>query len=129
MQTTIRSAVTFTGAGLHSGLRARMTVHPASAEYGIWFRRTDVIGRDAMVQAHWSAVENAKLCHSSASMNCAVSNSDLPRSASAPSNLAVELANPNPRRATDTRTRPDHPFRTIVDCTRRQSTPSASAVS
>jgi UDP-3-O-[3-hydroxymyristoyl] N-acetylglucosamine deacetylase len=39
-----------------------MTVHPASAEYGIWFRRTDVIGRDAMVQAHWSAVENARLC-------------------------------------------------------------------
>ncbi|WP_347310468.1 UDP-3-O-acyl-N-acetylglucosamine deacetylase [Defluviimonas sp. SAOS-178_SWC] len=62
MQTTIRSAVTFTGRGLHSGLRARMTVHPASAEYGIWFRRTDVIGRDAMVQAHWSAVSNARLC-------------------------------------------------------------------
>lgn len=62
MQTTIRSAVTFTGAGLHSGLRARMTVLPASAEYGIWFRRTDVIGRDPMVQAHWSAVENARLC-------------------------------------------------------------------
>ena len=39
-----------------------MTVLPASAEYGIWFRRTDVIGRDPMVQAHWSAVENAKLC-------------------------------------------------------------------
>lgn len=62
MQTTIRSAVTFTGRGLHSGLRARMTVHPASAEYGIWFRRTDVIGRDAMVQAHWSSVSNARLC-------------------------------------------------------------------
>lgn len=62
MQTTIRSAVSFSGTGLHSGLRARMTVHPASAEYGIWFRRTDVIGRDPMVQAHWSAVENAKLC-------------------------------------------------------------------
>ncbi|OYX41130.1 MAG: UDP-3-O-[3-hydroxymyristoyl] N-acetylglucosamine deacetylase [Rhodobacterales bacterium 32-67-9] len=62
MQTTLRSAVTFTGRGLHSGLRARMSVHPASAEYGIWFRRTDVIGRDAMVQAHWSSVSNAKLC-------------------------------------------------------------------
>jgi UDP-3-O-[3-hydroxymyristoyl] N-acetylglucosamine deacetylase len=62
VQTTIRSAVTFTGTGLHSGLRARMTVHPASAEYGIWFRRSDVIGRDPMVQAHWSAVENARLC-------------------------------------------------------------------
>ncbi|MBC7143645.1 MAG: UDP-3-O-acyl-N-acetylglucosamine deacetylase [Rhodobacteraceae bacterium] len=62
MQTTIRSAVTFTGRGLHSGLRARMTVHPASVEYGVWFRRTDVIGRDAMVQAHWSSVSNARLC-------------------------------------------------------------------
>lgn len=62
LQTTIRSAVSFTGRGLHSGRPVRMTVHPASAEYGIWFRRTDVIGRDAMVQAHWSAVENARLC-------------------------------------------------------------------
>lgn len=62
MQTTLRSAVTFSGTGLHSGRRVRMTVHPASAEYGIWFRRTDVIGRDPMVQAHWSQVENARLC-------------------------------------------------------------------
>lgn len=62
MQTTIRSSVTFTGVGLHSGLRARMTILPASAEYGIWFRRTDVIGRDAMVQAHWAAVSDATLC-------------------------------------------------------------------
>ncbi len=54
--------MTFTGVGLHSGLRARMTIHPASAEYGIWFRRTDVIGRDAMVQAHWASVSNATLC-------------------------------------------------------------------
>ena len=35
-------------------------------------------------------VENAKFGHSSASMNCAVSKSDLPRNASATSNLAVE---------------------------------------
>lgn len=62
MQTTLRSSVTFTGRGLHSGLRARLTVHPASAEYGIWFRRTDVIGADPMVQAHWSAVSSATLC-------------------------------------------------------------------
>ncbi|MCB2128359.1 MAG: UDP-3-O-acyl-N-acetylglucosamine deacetylase [Rhodobacteraceae bacterium] len=62
MQTTIRSSISFTGKGLHSGTRARMTVHPASAEYGIWFRRTDVIGRDAMVRAHWASVSNAKLC-------------------------------------------------------------------
>ncbi|MGB3178058.1 MAG: UDP-3-O-acyl-N-acetylglucosamine deacetylase [Albidovulum sp.] len=62
MQTTIRSSITFSGRGLHSGRPVRMTVHPASAEYGIWFRRTDVIGTDAMIQAHWSAVSNATLC-------------------------------------------------------------------
>jgi UDP-3-O-[3-hydroxymyristoyl] N-acetylglucosamine deacetylase len=39
-----------------------MTVHPASAEHGIWFRRTDVAGRDALVPAHWSAVRDARLC-------------------------------------------------------------------
>ena len=62
VQTTIKSPVTFTGTGLHSGRRARITINPASAEYGIWFRRTDVIGKDAMVPARWHAVPNAKLC-------------------------------------------------------------------
>ncbi len=62
MQTTIKSAVSFSGTGLHSGQRARMTIRPASAEYGIWFRRTDVIGRDPMVPARWDAVPSAKLC-------------------------------------------------------------------
>jgi UDP-3-O-[3-hydroxymyristoyl] N-acetylglucosamine deacetylase len=39
-----------------------MTVRPASANYGIWFRRTDVIGRDAMVPAIWDAVTSSRLC-------------------------------------------------------------------
>ncbi len=39
-----------------------MTIHPASAEYGIWFQRTDVAGRDAMIPAHWDAVSDAQLC-------------------------------------------------------------------
>jgi UDP-3-O-[3-hydroxymyristoyl] N-acetylglucosamine deacetylase len=62
VQTTIKSAVTFTGTGLHTGRRVRMTIHPASAEYGIWFRRTDVIGKDQMVPARWHAVPTAELC-------------------------------------------------------------------
>ncbi|GAB4389200.1 UDP-3-O-acyl-N-acetylglucosamine deacetylase [Albidovulum sp.] len=62
MQTTIRSAISFSGVGLHSGVPVRMTIRPASAEFGIWFRRTDVIGRDPMVPALWSAVSNARLC-------------------------------------------------------------------
>lgn len=39
-----------------------MTVRPASANHGIWFRRTDVIGRDAMVPAIWNAVTPSRLC-------------------------------------------------------------------
>lgn len=62
VQTTIRSAATFQGVGLHTGAPVRMTVRPASANYGIWFRRTDVIGRDAMVPAIWDAVTSSRLC-------------------------------------------------------------------
>ncbi len=39
-----------------------MTVHPASANHGVWFRRTDVIGRDAMIPAIWDAVMPSRLC-------------------------------------------------------------------
>lgn len=61
MQTTIKSPVTFTGVGLHSGRPVRMTIHPASAEYGIWFRRTDLEG-DNLIPARWDAVVPSKLC-------------------------------------------------------------------
>lgn len=62
MQTTIRSAVTFEGVGLHSGAPVRMTVHPASANYGIWFRRTDIEAGDPLIPARWDAVVPSKLC-------------------------------------------------------------------
>lgn len=39
-----------------------MTVHPASANYGIWFRRTDVAERNALVPARWDAVDDTQLC-------------------------------------------------------------------
>lgn len=38
-----------------------MTINPASAEYGIWFRRTDVEGRDDLVPARWDAVTDTQL--------------------------------------------------------------------
>lgn len=62
MQTTIRTSVTFTGVGLHSGKRARMVINPASANYGIWFRRTDVIQGDALIPARWDVVASSQLC-------------------------------------------------------------------
>ncbi|MES2843913.1 MAG: UDP-3-O-acyl-N-acetylglucosamine deacetylase [Pseudomonadota bacterium] len=62
MQNTLKSAATFTGLGLHSGRMVRMVVRPASADYGIWFRRMDVATGDALIPARWDAVVPSKLC-------------------------------------------------------------------
>ncbi|MDU8911155.1 UDP-3-O-acyl-N-acetylglucosamine deacetylase [Aestuariicoccus sp. MJ-SS9] len=62
MQTTIRSAITFQGIGIHSGKPARMTIRPAGAEHGVWFKRTDILFGDTLVPARWDAVEASALC-------------------------------------------------------------------
>ncbi|WP_424942973.1 UDP-3-O-acyl-N-acetylglucosamine deacetylase [Aliiroseovarius crassostreae] len=62
MQTTVTSSVTFSGTGLHTGRPVRMTVKPASAEYGIWFKRIDITDRDNMIPAHWASVVPSRLC-------------------------------------------------------------------
>lgn len=69
MQTTLKSSVAFAGIGLHTGRVVRVTVQPASAEYGIWFKRTDVTDRNAMIPARWDAVSNTDL-------NTRIENSD-----------------------------------------------------
>lgn len=43
-QKTLKKAIGFEGRGLHTGVKARMTVIPAPANTGIIFRRTDVDG-------------------------------------------------------------------------------------
>ena len=43
-QHTLKSPITFTGKGLHTGLSVTMTVNPADAGNGILFRRTDLEG-------------------------------------------------------------------------------------
>lgn len=62
MQTTIKSPITFQGVGLHSGKPARLVIHPASAEHGIWFKRTDIQLGDPLVPARWDAVNQTPLC-------------------------------------------------------------------
>ena len=62
VQTTLRSAVTFQGVGLHSGKPARMTLKPAPAGYGICFKRTDIALGDNLVPARWDLVERSPLC-------------------------------------------------------------------
>ncbi|UYV38940.1 UDP-3-O-acyl-N-acetylglucosamine deacetylase [Rhodobacteraceae bacterium D3-12] len=62
MQTTIKSSITFHGVGLHSGKPARLVIHPASAEHGIWFKRSDIHIGDTLVPARWDAVNQTPLC-------------------------------------------------------------------
>lgn len=62
MQTTVKSPIVLTGVGLHSGKPARLVLKPAAAEHGIWFHRTDITDRDAMIAAHWSNAQPAQLC-------------------------------------------------------------------
>lgn len=61
MQSTLKSAVSFNGIGLHTGTPVRMTIRPARAGLGIWFRRLDVAG-DQWIQARWDAVAPSLLC-------------------------------------------------------------------
>ena len=49
VQTTIKSAISFSGTGLHSGLPATVTLRPASAHHGIWFSRSDVAVGDRLL--------------------------------------------------------------------------------
>jgi UDP-3-O-[3-hydroxymyristoyl] N-acetylglucosamine deacetylase len=62
VQTTIRKAITIHGKGLHSGAPAVLRILPASANYGIWFRRVDVTGRDNLIPALYDYVNDTKLC-------------------------------------------------------------------
>ena len=44
-QQTLKAPISFSGKGLHTGVKVTMTVNPAEAGYGIAFRRTDLEGQ------------------------------------------------------------------------------------
>lgn len=66
VQTTLKSAITFQGFGLHSGKPACLTIRPAAADFGIWFQRTDLdtvsSKADTLIPARWDVVETSPLC-------------------------------------------------------------------
>ncbi len=62
LQNTIASSVTFRGTGLHGGKPARLRVLPASAEFGIWFKRLDVRTGNGLIHARWDNVRDSSLC-------------------------------------------------------------------
>lgn len=63
-QKTLKSSIHCSGVGLHSGDRISMALHPADADTGIVFRRTDVRGKDAEVSALFGNVTDTRLCTS-----------------------------------------------------------------
>lgn len=62
LQTTLKSAISFDGVGLHSGAEAKMTLLPARPGFGIWFKRTDIVAENALIQARWDKVNQSPLC-------------------------------------------------------------------
>ena len=62
MQNTIKTAVSFSGVGLHSGLPARVTIRPAGPDCGIVFRRTDCALGQNDIPAMWDHVLQSPLC-------------------------------------------------------------------
>ncbi|MDE0983540.1 MAG: UDP-3-O-acyl-N-acetylglucosamine deacetylase [Yoonia sp.] len=55
MQTTLKSNVTFSGVGLHTGAPVMLVLRPAPANNGIVFRRVDIAGDNALT-AVWDNV-------------------------------------------------------------------------
>ena len=62
MQTTLKSAFTLVGTGLHSGRPARLRVMPAPADFGVEFRRVDITDKDNRIPARFDLVNDTQLC-------------------------------------------------------------------
>lgn len=62
-QTTIADTVRVVGIGVHNGQEVTLTLHPADADTGIVFVRTEAVqGRDVEIPALWSHVSATDLC-------------------------------------------------------------------
>lgn len=62
-QTTLKNQVSLSGVGVHSGREASVTLHPAEADCGVYFSRTDLDdGRDREIPADFRYVNATDLC-------------------------------------------------------------------
>lgn len=62
MQTTLATAFTLVGTGLHSGRLARLRVSPAPVDFGIEFRRIDITNVNNRIPARFDFVNDTQLC-------------------------------------------------------------------
>jgi UDP-3-O-[3-hydroxymyristoyl] N-acetylglucosamine deacetylase len=61
-QRTLKSSIRCTGVGLHTGDKVTMELHPAAADSGIVFRRTDFTNVNRDVPARYDYVGSTNLC-------------------------------------------------------------------
>ena len=61
-QKTLKGVIGCSGVGLHSGDKISMTLHPAPADSGIVFRRSDISGGGAEIKASFDSVRDTRLC-------------------------------------------------------------------
>ncbi len=61
-QKTLKSSIGCTGVGLHSGVRVAMKLHPAPPGTGIVFKRVDLVGGGAVIEARWARVVDSRMC-------------------------------------------------------------------
>ena len=60
-QTTLRDQIAISGVGVHSGVPVTLTIHPADADTGIVFSRSDERGQEREVRADYRAVTATEL--------------------------------------------------------------------
>lgn len=60
-QATLQQSITIEGKGLHTGVRASLTVHPAEENHGLKFRRTDLEGQP-LIKADANNVWSTERC-------------------------------------------------------------------
>jgi len=61
-QKTLKAPIHCTGIGLHSGVKAALSLRPAPVDTGIRFRRLDGAGGPVEIAAHWSNALESPLC-------------------------------------------------------------------
>jgi UDP-3-O-[3-hydroxymyristoyl] N-acetylglucosamine deacetylase len=61
-QKTLKTRISCSGVGLHTGRRVTLTIGPAAIDTGIQFKRIDPAGLGAVIPARWNHVVDTRLC-------------------------------------------------------------------
>jgi UDP-3-O-[3-hydroxymyristoyl] N-acetylglucosamine deacetylase/3-hydroxyacyl-[acyl-carrier-protein] dehydratase len=60
-QHTLKTSISISGTGLHTGILVDMVLNPANAGFGIQFKRIDLPG-EPVIKADWCESEHRRTC-------------------------------------------------------------------